>query len=184
MGVRKPFNDYIILGDITTLFDTKQSGEVYELIIDTEDLDRLKMFNHKWSASYREASDSYYATYCLYYNENGKRKPKTMYLHKYILDFNSNNLIHINHKNHNTLDNRKSNLEIINNIDNLTYRKSKNKNNTSGYRNVSLVDGLYIVQLQVEGKNTKLGTFDNAKDAGAFAEVMREKYYGEYKGVS
>ena len=64
-------------------------------------------------------------------------------------------------------------------------RSGKNKNNTSGYRNVSYIkgEGKYIVQLQVDGKNKRLGEFDDVHEAGKFAEEMRKKYYGKYKGA-
>ena len=45
-----------------------------------------------------------------------------------------------------------------------------------------MIDDKWIVQLQVDGKNTKLGTFTDVDEAGAFAEEMREKYYGKFKG--
>jgi hypothetical protein len=40
------------------------------------------------------------------------------------------------------------------------------------------------VQLQINGKNTILGKFpyEQLEEAGAFAEQMRQKYYGEYAG--
>ena len=42
----------------------------------------------------------------------------------------------------------------------------------------------WSVQLQVEGKNTTLKRFkkDQLKEAGEFAEEMRQKYYGEFAG--
>jgi hypothetical protein len=51
-----------------------------------------------------------------------------------------------------------------------------------GYRNVSLIKGKWVVQLQIDGKNTKLGSFDDVHEAGKFAEEMRQKYYGEFAG--
>lgn len=42
------------------------------------------------------------------------------------------------------------------------------------------------MQLQVDGKNTCLGRFayEDLDKAGKFAEEMRQKYYGEFAGVS
>ena len=82
------------------------------------------------------------------------------------------------------MDNRKSNLRIIENSNNLKNRKSKNKNNKSGYRNVSLINGKWVVQLQVDGKNKRLGSFayDELDKAGRFAEEMRLRYYGKFAG--
>ena len=40
----------------------------------------------------------------------------------------------------------------------------------------------WVVQLQIDGKNTKLGSFDDVHEAGKFAEEMRQKYYKEFCG--
>ena len=93
---------------------------------------------------------------------------------------------HIHHRNHNTLDNRKENLELISITENSRHRKGKNKNNTTGYRNVMYnkryKNKPYHVQLQIDGKNKVLGKFSDVDEAGTFAEEMRQKYYGEYAG--
>jgi hypothetical protein len=90
----------------------------------------------------------------------------------------------VDHINHNTLDNGKENLRITSNRYNLKHRKGKNSNNKSGYRNVSWLNSYkkWCVQIQIEGKNTILGKFDDVDEAGKFAEEMRNKYYGEYAG--
>lgn len=94
----------------------------------------------------------------------------------------------IDHKNNDTLDNRKSNLRVVENSDNLTNRKSRNKNNTSGHRNVILDKkrNEWVVQLFIDGKNKRLGRFpyDELDKAGIFAEEMRATYYGEFAGKS
>jgi len=92
----------------------------------------------------------------------------------------------VDHIDHNTLNNRKYNFRIVNIMQNSMHKKTKNKNNTSGYRNVSWIksDQVYRVQLQINGKNTKLKDFpfDKLEEAGQYAKEMREKYYGEFAG--
>ena len=68
--------------------------------------------------------------------------------------------------------------------ENLKNRKGRNSNNKSGYRNVSWDGYKWIVQLQVNGKNTCLGRFpeNELEQAGKFAEEMRQKYYGKFAG--
>jgi len=92
----------------------------------------------------------------------------------------------VDHINHNTLDNRKSNLREITTSENTRNRKSKNTNNTSGYRNVcwDKQRDKWMVQLHLEGKNKRLGYFDDVHEAGEYAEKMRKKYYGEFAGKS
>jgi AP2 domain. len=82
------------------------------------------------------------------------------------------------------LDNRRRNLRVVEANKNSKYRQSKNKNNKSGYRNVFYDKrrNKYIVRLQVDGKGTELGSFNNVDEAGKFAEEMRKKYYGKFAG--
>lgn len=42
----------------------------------------------------------------------------------------------------------------------------------------------WVVQLHINNKNERLGYFDNVDEAGKFAEKMRQKYYGEFAGLS
>lgn len=90
----------------------------------------------------------------------------------------------VDHINHNTLDDRKSNLRIITSGSNSMNRKGRNSNNKSGYRNVSWHKSInkWVVQLQIDGKNRVLGQFDDVHEAGRFAKEMRIKYYGEFAG--
>lgn len=83
-----------------------------------------------------------------------------------------------------TLDNRRSNLRVTTNSKNNRNRKGMNINNKSGYRNVSWRDNGWVVQLQINGKNTVLDKFDDVDEAGAYAEKMRKKYYKEFAGKS
>lgn len=113
---------------------------------------------------------------------NGEPKLKSYYLHVILADIKNGG--DVDHINHNTLDNRKSNLREITTSQNLRNRKSKNINNKSGYRNVCLINGKWCVQLMINGKNNRLAYFDNVDEAGEYAEKMRKKYYGEFAGKS
>ena len=92
----------------------------------------------------------------------------------------------VDHINHDTLDNTKGNLRCIPWKNNSTNRKSRNSNNKSGYRNVSWSknENKWLVQLQINKKNTVLGKFvyEDLDKAGQFAEEMRQKYYGKFAG--
>lgn len=116
----------------------------------------------------------------------GKGTYEPCVLHRFIMDAKENQ--YIDHINHNTLDNRKDNLRVLSNKENLTNRNGKNNNNKSGYRNVCWVnkEHKWLVQLQVDGVSTVLGRFekDDVEAAGEFAERMREKYYGKFKGLN
>lgn len=132
-----------------------------------------------------EGTQSYYAKASKYsINNNGKRKCKTIYLHREVLR--ATKEMDVDHISHNTLDNRKENLRMTTTSRNGKNRKSKNINNTTGHRNVSKVGKWYYVQLQINGENILLKKFplNQLEEAGKYAELMREKYYGAFKGES
>jgi len=117
------------------------------------------------------------------YKQENPQKAKSIYLHRYICDVTNINQT-VDHKDHDGLNNRMSNLRITTVGNNDRHRKSKNSNNKSGYRNVCLVEGLWVVQISINGKSTRMGSFKDVDKAGAYAEEMRQKYYGKYAGKS
>jgi hypothetical protein len=165
----------------------RRDGSAMEALIDTTDLDIVLGFKYKWCTSYCEHTNSYYACATIYQGIiNGKPKYTSIRLSTYLINHPYIIGKTADHKNSDTLDYRRKNLRLIEDEDNSKNRKSKNSNNKSGYRNVCWCNTTqkWIVQLQINGKNKVLGRFDDVHEAGAFAELMRQKYYGEYAGRS
>jgi len=149
--------------------------------VDLEYLQMLIELNYSWHPKWFDNTQSYYAGAIeLRKGMNGK----THRLHSVIKGTNNK----VDHINHDTLDNRKENLRVVSNQNNLKNRKSKNSNNTSGYRNVfwSTKYNAWLVALQVDGKQTYFGRFklEDVDKAGARAEEMRQEIYGEFAGES
>ena len=186
---KKKGNNYIIdkENNLVRIELKRRNGkESLWTIIDLEDLERVINFPYTWYAKLSPNNNCYYAfaSEHLGVRENGTQKKRIVALHQVVLDTDKI----VDHIEHDTLDNRKSKLRIVDNKHNLRNRKGRNNNNKSGYRNVSWSNGeqKWIVQLQVNGKNTCLGKFpkDQLEEAGKFAEEMRNKYYGEFAGVN
>ena len=85
----------------------------------------------------------------------------------------------VDHINHVTYDNRRSNLRIV--------TSSQNKMNTKTRKSNTGVRGVYQtknfkfnVMISVNKKRLYLGTFDNLEDAIAVRKQAEDKYYGEY----
>ena len=182
----KKGNNYIIdkENNVAHIELIREKKENLWTTIDLEDLDRVLNFQFSWTTRYDKTLHDYYAVSIVYEkDENGIRKGKPLYLHRFIMNSTDENewIDHINHK---PRDNRKENLRPISISDNSRNRKTRNRNNKSGYRNVSWDGYHWIVQLQVNGKNTVLGRFkkEELEEAGKFAEQMREKYYGAFAG--
>lgn len=178
-------NKYVIEGNIVRITLNRRDGNDLETIIDLEDLERVLNFKYSWCAAFLIEPKDYYAHSTVYKGlVNGVPKNTTIGLQCFILGLEGKDGFYVDHINHNSLDNRKENLRVTTMTNNTRHRGSINSNNTSGYRNISLINKKYTVQLQVDGKNKILGRFENIDDAIVCAEEMRNKYYGEFSGVS
>lgn len=159
---------------------------MHRVYIDLEDLKLIQ--EYYWHVAYSPNNKQYYAEVTNYLGIfNGKAKYEIIKMHKLIMGVTwKDRRVLIDHKNHNTLDNRKDNLRKVESSANSKNRKGKNLNNKSGYRNVCKRGDSWIVQLQVNGKNTHLKSFplEQLEEAGVYAAEMREKYYGKFKGNS
>lgn len=159
------------------------NGEVLETYVDTSQLDKLKSLKYHWHACWQPEVQSYYAKTSVYFE--GCKNCTTFYLHKIVTDT-SGIEYYVDHIDHNTLDNRLENLRVSLRKDNSTNRKSRNRNNQSGYRNVFWCNTSkrWLVRLQIDGKTKELGRFKDVDEAGRLAEEMRQKYYKDYAGAS
>ena len=182
----KKGNNYIIdeTNNIAKLELTRRDGTVLWTTIDLEDLQRVLDFPYTWSAKYDPDLEQYYVEATVHKKLIEQGYPKAMKLHKFVMDAKDDEVV--DHINHDTLDNTKENLRCIPWKNNSTNRKSRNSNNKSGYRNVSWSknENKWLVQLQINKKNTVLGKFvyEDLDKAGQFAEEMRQKYYGKFAG--
>ncbi|MGG1659559.1 hypothetical protein [Brevibacillus sp. NRS-1366] len=171
-------NYYEIKGDYVEILLKRRTGQTFITLIDTEDLPLLLDLNLSWHVSWDNEMEGYYARATKYISlPDGKHRSETHYLHRVIT--NAPKGSHVDHKNHNLLDNRKCNLVVTDASRNTKNRLGANKNSKTGHRNVawSKWEQAYIVQLSINKKNTRLGKFSNLEEAVKFAEEMRKKYY-------
>jgi hypothetical protein len=105
-------------------------------------------------AEINHTNDEYYVVANVYHPELQQTRP--IFLHQFLTNANGKD---VDHSNNNTLDNRKSNMRVVIESNNSKNRKGRNRNNKSGYRNVSLIKGKWVVQLQIDGKNKRLDIY-------------------------
>lgn len=120
---------------------------------------------------------------CWTFQENyiiGKLNGVHIRQHRYILGVSQTNQI-VDHINHNTTDNRKSNLRIVTASQNAMNRKPM-CNNQSGVTGVYYIarDNVYVVSISINKQNIKLGYFKDYNDAVKCRKDAEVKYYGEY----
>ena len=163
-------NNHIeIVDDHAEIFLINKNNEICaKALIDTEDIDKVK--NIKWHRSDLQRN----TYYCISNDKEYKR------LHRLILGI-TDPSIFIDHINHDGLDNRKQNLRICNNQENLRNSLTP-KNNKSGCKGVywSKDQNKWTVQVTIDNKTKYIGRYSDYNEAIEARNKAVEKYYGEF----
>lgn len=156
------------------IINSKKNGK-FICLIDDDDLVRLKseFKNLKWTVSH--------ARYGFYFQKR-LSTGKLIYLHRYIV--NAPDGTYVDHINGNTLDNRKCNLRITNNADNVRNGKIRINNSTG-------INGVYfrkernrfIATIKVNYKKINLGSFKTLEEATNARKLAEIKYWNTWKEV-
>jgi hypothetical protein len=145
----------------------------YEVLISACDLERVLSF--KWHKMGRNSKSEH-----IYFSHKTPRpEHKDILLHRFITGCPDGKIV--DHKNGNTLDNRRSNLRICTKTENNRNRR-KNKNNTSGYKGVFWDDyhKKWSVSIKNKGRRVYLGLFDDPQKAYEAYVAASQKYHGEF----
>jgi len=134
-------------------------------LVDSEDYPRV--LKYSWYAVVKR-NTTYAAS-----RINGKVKK----LHQFLLGF---PVSQIDHVNGDGLDNRKTNLRLCSQGQNIC--GVRKKTNRSGFVGVSCVKstGKFIAQISKEGKCWHLGTFKTAREAAVAYDQVAQQLYGSF----
>lgn len=156
---RKP-NHYEFYGETGRCYFNNRDGY---FLFDTEDYDKIK--DYRW-----------------YKDQNGycSNRHLGIYAHRIIMDC-PNGMV-VDHINHNTLDNRKANLRICTQQQNLF--NNHQPVGESGHKGISICKRNtirpYMASIKINGKAKYLGCFTTLEEAIKVREEAEEKYFGEY----
>ena len=163
-------NEYILKGDFAEMhiLGSKQGDKI--ILVDREDVDRLSQC--KWMINKYKKSEkvNYYAV-----NKDG------VLLHRFIMNATEGRKNVVDHINGNTLDNRKSNLQICSQRDNLRKAalKSTNKSGVTGvcwYKKT----GKWMAHIKLNYKHITIGYYDTIEEALKARMDYEKKYYGKF----
>jgi len=140
--------------------------------IDATDIDLVK--DYSWFAAVTKRT-----VYAARTARKADGKPGMILMHRVILDTSTSQ--QVDHKNHDGLNNTRSNLRECTNVEN-THNQRKPLNNTSGFKGVSWskTNQKWFAQIQVSNKTRYLGQFDTPKEAHyAYCQASQE-LHGNY----
>lgn len=149
----------------------------YKVIVDDEDFDYLNQF--RWTALVMPNSDRVYAVRT---ERDEQYQTKNFRMHRVIMNINDRH-IHVDHINHNTLDNRKFNLRICTPQENSMNARKWNKVKTSSkYKGVRFRKDSkkYEARIRFNNKLIILGSFKDELDAAKAYNKKSIELFGEF----
>lgn len=143
-------------------------------IVDDDDLPRV--LEKKWRACWSKTTKSYRAMAHVIDDEG---KDRSVFMHRFILSPDRGDVI--DHINHDTLDNRRCNLRVCSQSENLQNARRR-CNSTSGYKGVSWdkTRGQWRSYITHNGKFLFLGRFDMVRDAAKAYDRAAVEFFGDY----
>lgn len=143
-------------------------------IVDEADAERIGA--HKWYCF--KARGKYYAAR----NLPRGTTPRTELMHRAVLRLSGADASkHIDHRNGDGLNNRADNLRPATHTQN-QHNIQKHATNKSGFKGVcwDKARGRWFVQIRINGKQTKLGRFDDLVEAAKAYDRAAAAYHGEF----
>jgi len=141
-------------------------------LVDDEDFERVNQYT--WCAN--SVGSNFYA-----YRKSGN---KTILMHRFIMNVTDPNII-VDHKYHDTLDNRKLGLRLCTKTEN-NRNKSPHKNSSSQYLGVSWdkARNKWLACIYVNSKYMYLGRYENEKDAAIAYDSASLKHFKEFANLN
>ena len=146
-------------------------------IVDDEDFEELSRY--KWRADRCASSQCFYAVRSMY-----GQLPSKVSMHRQVMNAQPGE--DIDHRNHNGLDNCRSNLRHCTKSQNAANRRGLSVNNTSGFRGVTWDKQCtkWRARLDVNGKRHHLGLFSAKEDAAKAYKKAATQQFGQFASLN
>lgn len=151
-------------------------GKELHALIDADDLDMVRQY--LWRAYSRETKGD--RTYFYVMTRDPNPPHGSVYMHRLIMGV-SDRAIHIDHINHNPLDNRRENLRVVNHQQNI-FNRRPNRNSTSPFKGVAWwsAQSRWVATIRLDGRRKHLGYFRDEIDAARVYDEAARELFGEH----
>jgi hypothetical protein len=143
--------------------------------VDPEDVGRLSQYN--WCAVWSPQTQSYYAFRNKFLEPDRHKVLEGM--HRFVLGLGDDDERNVDHENHDTLYNRKTNLRPADDFQNTRNARIR-KDNKTGFKGVTHRGKKYQAGIRVNGKRKHLGTCDTAEEARILYENAAKELHQEF----
>jgi len=142
------------------------------VLVDDDDYEKLKEYH--WSI---KISKSKYHSIPI---AESRKNNKLIAMHRLITNCPAG--MYVDHKNHNTLDNRKENLRVCTNAQNCSNVRKPKGSSSSNYKGVHFYkrSKKYQAYIKVNYKRIHLGFYENEDQAAIAYNIAALKYHGEF----
>jgi len=159
-------NKYEIRGNTVVIYLHRRDGIDIETVIDREDLQKAQEFKGAWYANWANKK-----TFYVHGTTMVDGKYAKIHFHRWIMDCPDG--LHVDHINHDTLNNKRENLRNVTRT--INNQNKTEKVNSSGFSGVSWHKhtGKWQSRIMVNKNNIYLGLFSDIKEAGEAARKAR-----------
>lgn len=171
-------NSFEIRGEVTVIFiETKKFG-IIETLIDTKYLQKAQEFPNSWILL--SLKNSFYIQGCMPRNGGIANR---VYLHRWITDADPSKVV--DHINHDTFDNRKSNLRVCSQLENTRNSRIQTRGN-SKFKGVHWREDKrkFVAYITINKKRKHIGYFDSEFEAAKAYNREAMKFFGKYANVN